>query len=322
MMTTVFFTGFLLLAGCGSAVPVESRQTTEAEIFPADLQGVWQEENGKDLLRIESDRMVEFDADVDALTVRGLMRRDRNAFLLRKEGLPETWAVSLSGSKLQLERKSSEIDPAPYTATYQRLLHLPEQLELRQLPLPASRPLPEERIRNIQNEVQHRFVEEQAVLQAILKEPARKEEFQAVRQRNLVFLEATLREVGWLDAERFGSKTSLQAIFIAKHTKDLPLLLTILPYAEKEFKRAGKSQTYAILYDEVQLELGRRQRYGTQFLEDKAGDPFVLPLEDPTRVDQYLGEIGLPPLKSYLTEVSNALYEGKKTVRLDRREDG
>jgi hypothetical protein len=244
------------------------------------------------------------------------VRRDRNAFLLRKEGLPETWAVSVSGRKLQLERRTSETDPVPYVATYRRLLHLPQQLELQQLSLPEPRPLSEETIRSIRSEIQRRFDEEQP----ILKDSARKKEFAAIRQSNLVYLETTLREVGWLDTERFGSRTSMQAIFMAKHTEDLRLKMTILPHAEKEFKRAGKSQTYAILYDEVQLDLGRRQRYGTQVTEDKAGEPFVLPLEDPNRVDQYLGEIGLPPLNEYLKDVSNAFYNGKKQIR--RRQDG
>ena len=320
MMPTICFTLFLLLTGCGSAVPAENRQPVKAEIFPAEFQGAWQEENGQDLLRIEPNRMVEFDSEADTLTVRGLVRRDssNSEFLLRKGGLPETWGVSGSSRMLRLERRKSETDPVPYVATYRRLFHLPQELDLQQLPLPTPRTLPEETIRSIQNEVQRRFEEEQA----ILRDPAREKEFESIRQRNLVYLETTLGEVGWLDAERFGSRTSMQAIFMAKHANDLRLMLTILPHAEKEFKRAGRSQTYAILYDAVQLDLGRKQRYGTQVTENKAGEPFVLPLEDPVRVDEYLGEIGLPPLSAYLKDVSNALYDGKKKVRVARREDG
>jgi len=108
--------------------------------------------------------MVAFDPDVDALTVRGLVRRNNNAFLLRKEGRPETWAVSVSNRKLHLERRASETDPVPYVATYRRLLHLPQELKLQQLSLPAPRALSEETIRSIQSEVQRRFDEEQTIL--------------------------------------------------------------------------------------------------------------------------------------------------------------
>jgi hypothetical protein len=68
---------------------------------------------------------------------------------------------------------------------------------------------------------------------------------------------------------------------------------------------------YAILFDAVQLELGCKQRYGTQVQEDAKGQPFVLPLEDPQRVDYYLDRIGLPPLVEYRTKISTALFEGK-----------
>lgn len=318
MMPTCCFTAFLLLAGCGAAVPAGNTRPPEPTVFPAEIQGAWQEIDGENLLRVEPDRLVAFEAKTGSLTVRGLENQDASGFVLRKAGLPETWSISTSGQMLHLERRKSETDPVPYLANYRRLYHLPQQLDLRQLPLPAPRTLPEETIRSIQNEVQRRFDEEQA----ILKDPAREKEFEPARKSNLTYLETTLRDVGWLDAERFGSRTSMQAIFMAKHTNDLRLMLTILPHAEKEFKRAGRSQTYAILYDAVQLDLGHKQRYGTQVTEDKSGEPFVLPLEDPARVDEYLGEIGLPPLSNYLTEVSNAFYKGKKKVRVARREDG
>jgi hypothetical protein len=313
------FAAFLLLVGCGAA-PAENHQSSAVSSFPTQFQGAWQEEGPLEgghqvLLRIEPDRMVEYDDQTHSLIVRGFVRQDGQSFQLRKGGLPETWTFSTSGSVLRLERIRSEADPVPFQASYRRLDHVPAQLDLQPLPLPPSRPLPADRIRAIQAEVQRRFDEEQAVL----KDPAREKEFESIRQRNLVYLEETLKEVGWLDAERFGGRTSMQAIFMAKHTNDLRLMLTILPFAEQEFKRAGRSQTYAILYDAVQLELGRKQRYGTQVQEDAAG-PFVLPLEDPERVDDYLRRIGLPSLAEYRTHIGHALYEGKE-VRV-RKEDG
>lgn len=36
---------------------------------------------------------------------------------------------------------------------------------------------------------------------------------------NLRYLLTLLRDVGWLDRERFGSKTSVQAAILAKHSR-------------------------------------------------------------------------------------------------------
>jgi len=117
-----------------------------------------------------------------------------------------------------------------------------------------------------------------------LKNPTRGDEGKEIRQSNLSYLRQTLAEVGWIDSDRFGQRTSVYTVLLAKHTEDLRLMLTILPYASTELKKSKKGQTYAILYDAVQLELGRKQLYGTQVTADEKG-PFVLPLEDPKNVD-------------------------------------
>jgi hypothetical protein len=141
-----------------------------------------------------------------------------------------------------------------------------------------------------------------------------------LRQQNLRFLTALVQEVGWLDTARFGEKTSVYATILLKHTGDLPLSLAALPFIERDLKLTGDGQSYAVLYDGVQLELGRKQRYGTQIAVDAQGNPYVLPLEDPAKVDEYLKEMGVPPLSQYLADVSKYLYQGKP-VRLAKPEE-
>ena len=39
------------------------------------------------------------------------------------------------------------------------------------------------------------------------------------------------------------------------------------------------------------------------------------------KVDEYLKDMGVPPLSSYLAEISKVYYGGKKTVRLATPEE-
>jgi len=273
--------------------------------LPQGWLGAWQAKDSV-YLNIQADRIVERAGK--ELIVRGVIRRAGNLLILRNQGLKEEWAVAQTGSVLRIADEDGTV------RSFQRLDQIPSQVLLEPLRLPPSYPLHVERIWAIQAEIEARFQKEQEILQ----DPARREDFGPVRQENLAFLRQLLAEVGWIDRDRFGVKTSIQGALIAKHTNDLPLLMAILPQVEKDFKLAGKGQAYAILYDAVQLELGRKQRYGTQVQEDAAGQPFVLPLEDPQRVDYYLRRIGLPPLANYQTKISHALYEGKVVkVRYD-----
>lgn len=86
-----------------------------------------------------------------------------------------------------------------------------------------------------------------------------------------------------------------------------------LPEIEKDVraKRLPDGQGYALLYDRLQLMLGRKQCYGSQIGQNDKGKLVVLPLEGRARVDEYRKEMSMPPLADYL-----ALFErgGKKVL--------
>jgi hypothetical protein len=129
---------------------------------------------------------------------------------------------------------------------------------------------------------------------------------------NREYLKRLIKKLGWIDLHRFGAEGSGNAIILAQHSEDLPLMITILPLVAKDYKNsAGDPVMYAILYDALQLRLGRKQRFGTQTGLDSAGNPMVLPLEDATKVEQFRKEIGLPSLEEYLKLASEGLYSGK-----------
>jgi hypothetical protein len=170
-------------------------------------------------------------------------------------------------------------------------------------------PLPPERVQAIQQELASHNEQEQ-------KE--RRQE--AIVTDNTDYLVKLVQEIGWIDTARFGEKAGVQATIMLKHTANLPFMVAVLPYVERDLKYTGDGQTYAVLYDAVQLDLGKKQRYGTQIGTDAKGAPYILPLEDPAKVDAYLKEIGVYPLSKYREEASKVLFKGQP-IRLATPEE-
>src|SRR5262249_16307334 len=157
------------------------------------------------------------------------------------------------------------------------------------------RSLPTDQVQQIQTEIERRWELDQTVRH----DPAKRALAPKVDAENRDYFLHLIQEVGWLDVARFGTRTSVVAALFVKHIYRMPLNLAALPYVEHDLKATGDGEAYAILYDDTQLHLGRKQRYGTQIAEDANGDPYVLPLEQPERVDKLRKEIGQPPLATY-----------------------
>jgi Family of unknown function (DUF6624) len=132
-----------------------------------------------------------------------------------------------------------------------------------------------------------------------------------------------VQRIGWIDVGRFGEKASANAIIIMQHSSDIPLVEATLPLIEKDFARRSDDAggLYAMVYDGLQLDLGHKQRYGTQVWEDAQGTPLLLPLDDRARVDEFRHELKLPPLADYLQQVSKFYYGGKRAIRLPRDDE-
>jgi hypothetical protein len=158
-------------------------------------------------------------------------------------------------------------------------------------------PLPSERVDAISAELARRA----AIDQAVRRDPDRRGEMSNVDAENTAWLTGLVREIGWIDAERFGAKTANAAFLLVQHSGDLPLMAAALPEIEKDV-RAGRidAQPYALLYDRLHFMRGGKQRYGTQVVVRDDGSQVVERLEDPENVDERRREIGLGPLADYL----------------------
>lgn len=171
---------------------------------------------------------------------------------------------------------------------------------------------------SIAKEMHERLLKDQAAIKAANGQAGAAD---SVIVDNREYLKHLIQEIGWIDIHRFGGEASGNALVLAKHSRDLSLIMGILPFVEKDFKGQSESNVMlAILYDGLQINLGRKQRYGTQTGLDSEGVPMVLPLEDPSRVEQYRKEIGLPPLADYLKLASEGLYKGK-SIRMPRPDE-
>lgn len=260
---------------------------------PQSLLGAWQLQGGADVVLIEADRLVVWQDG--KLRVLGVLSYESGWLTVRRSGLPERWHALTQGRTLVLEQGD-----VPHA--FERLATVPDAVQLAPAALPAPAVLTPERIAVIQQELASRLQADQQALKSVAVEKER------VGSENMRYLRSLTQEVGWIDVDRFGSRTSYAAAILAKHGGDLRLLLAALPWIEKDFKHAGvDAQAFAIVYDSVQLDLGRKQRFGTQIRGAGGGKPFVLPLEDPERVDAFRKEIGLPPLAEYLSEAGKVL---------------
>ncbi len=118
---------------------------------------------------------------------------------------------------------------------------------------------------------------------------------------NTKYLRQTALKFGWIDVLRFGVEAANDAWLLVVHSGDLALMLAALPVIEADVtaKRLADGNNYASLYDRVQMHLGRRQRFGTQVVQEK-GRFVVFALEDREKVDTWREQLRMQPLAENL----------------------
>lgn len=278
----------------------------EPEVPPhaKGLMGCWQAvDNEKNLVRFEPKRCtfskngrIQFSA----------AEYEPGKVVLRVWGQKTKIGVKLDGDAMELTSRGK-------LTKMKRLAEIPKALVLQAMKLGAPAPVPKERLVKIKAELTRRIKEDQAVR----KDASRHGDMQRVDAENTARLIEWVKELGWIDVTRFGTEASNAAFLIVQHSGNLPLMKACLPEIEKDVKaRRVDGQNFGLLYDRLMLNLGEKQRFGSQIGRNEKGEMVVLPLQDRAKVDQFRNELGMPPLWTYL-ELFKRMNGGKEVKFLE-----
>lgn len=122
-----------------------------------------------------------------------------------------------------------------------------------------------------------------------------------LNEQNLKELEILIEKKGFPKISMVG-KLAAQAVFLVIQHSNLELQKKYIPVIKKlcEIKEVD-TQSYAYIYDRIQVRESKPQKYGTQIKFNKETSEFELfPLENKEKVDQWRREIGLGLLNDYL----------------------
>lgn len=121
-----------------------------------------------------------------------------------------------------------------------------------------------------------------------------------INEQNRKDLEVLLTQYGWPKISEVGYQAANAAFLVVQHwdatrqRQYLPTLMALCKANEASW------QCYALMYDRIQVDEGKPQRYGSQVrLNSQTGKNELFPLEDEAKVDEWRSEAGLGPLKDY-----------------------
>jgi hypothetical protein len=118
---------------------------------------------------------------------------------------------------------------------------------------------------------------------------------------NLIKVKKIIDENGWLGSDIIGEKGNKTLFLVIQHS-DYKTQAAYIPVLREAVKNHNaKASHLALLEDRVALSQGKRQIYGSQVGQDnKTGEYYIFPIEDPDNVDKRRSEVGLEPISEYL----------------------
>jgi hypothetical protein len=118
---------------------------------------------------------------------------------------------------------------------------------------------------------------------------------------NLRWFKKIVAEHGFPTVAQVGQDGVGDAFLLVQHADiDPAFQASMLAVLETRLASGGfrKSQ-FAMLTDRVLIAQGKRQRYGSQYDLEKAGDLKMMPTEDPAHLDARRDKMDLPPIALY-----------------------
>lgn len=133
-----------------------------------------------------------------------------------------------------------------------------------------------------------------------------------INQKNQHELDSIIAINGWPKISDVGHRASGAAFLIIQHStlelqqKYLPTIKALCEQKEADW------ESYALMYDRVQVGLGKPQLYGSQLTIDPVtGKITFSPIEDEANVNKRRADLGMEPIEDY-AKLFGIKYEPKK----------
>lgn len=131
-----------------------------------------------------------------------------------------------------------------------------------------------------------------------------REEMKQVDDINAIKVQQIIDELGWLGESKIGSEANQTLFLTIQHVDDLIVQEKYLPILEQAVKDGdAEAWQFAFLTDRILMNQGKYQIYGTQIIiREKSEDSYIVPLQNPEKVEELRQGVGLESLSDYLQE--------------------
>lgn len=125
--------------------------------------------------------------------------------------------------------------------------------------------------------------------------------------RNSEKLKEIISLIGWPSVSKVGGEASKYAWLIAQHAgHDIPFQKECLDQMYECAEGDVSLKNIAYLFDRINTNEGKPQRYGTQLIKYSSDDKFNLcPVEDPESLNERRLSMGLNTIEEHLKEINN-----------------
>jgi hypothetical protein len=131
-----------------------------------------------------------------------------------------------------------------------------------------------------------------------------------IDRENTITMKKLVDRWGWFPISQFGDHTSHNAWLLVQHAdREVSFQERCLKNMEGLIKKKEvRSDDYAYLFDRVQVNRNRAQRFGTQGECKGKGKWAPKSILEPALLEERRKEFGLPSMKEYLVQVSKYCF--------------
>ncbi|MBF0598310.1 DUF6624 domain-containing protein [Faecalibacter rhinopitheci] len=138
---------------------------------------------------------------------------------------------------------------------------------------------------------------------------------------NQLIVKKIFNKYGFIGENNFNKSASNNFWLIVQHAdNDIKLQKKVLKVMYKETKNNNASKiNYAMLEDRVNVNNGKKQKFGSQVTYNKIGQAIpVNGLIDSLNIEKIRAEFGLPSFKKYYNEMTKMHFEMNKDIYISR----